>query len=70
MSQQDIIKYLRKFGFGDTEEIAKWLGISKTSVRVATAKLIKNGDIGFKEVKFGNNRKYVYRDLTIQEIKK
>jgi len=70
MSQQDIIKYLRKFGFGDTEEIAKWLGISKTSVRVATAKLIKNGDIGFNEEKFDNHRKFIYCDFTFQGLKK
>ena len=69
MGQQDIMNFLKKFGFGDTETIANFLEISKPSVRIATAKLIKNGDIGFKEVKFGNNRKYVYRDLTIQGLK-
>ena len=45
MGQQDVINFLKKFGFGDTETIANFLEISKPSVRTATAKLIKNGDI-------------------------
>ena len=71
MSQQEVIKYLKKKGFGDTESIAEFLGISKPSVRTSAKKLIKNGDIGVKEVKFdGNHRKFIYHDLTIQGLKK